>query len=164
MKKTIYFYFLPLLLAVGCAWGARTKITAAEAQYPVSMSRGVRDQNGEIVTADRRQTVGKFEYKTKTWSTFYTLLPITPRKNLSEAINAQVKQNSGEAVINLTTVVQSCRFPNYIFVFNILPIWPSCAKIEVYGDIIKVLPAQPAQPASAPVSSAAPIETGNALP
>jgi hypothetical protein len=150
MKKTIYFCFLPLLLVIGCAWGARTKITATTAEYPVSMSRGVRDQNGEVVSADRRQTVGKFQYKTKTWSTFYTLLPITPRK-----------QANGEAIINLTTVVQSCRFPNYIFIFNILPIWPSCANIEVFGDIIKVAPAQPT---SAPVSSTEITETGNTLP
>jgi hypothetical protein len=161
MKKTIYFCFLPLLLVIGCAWGARTKITATTAEYPVSMSRGVRDQNGEIVGADRRQTVGKFQYKTKTWSTFYTLLPITPRRNLSKAVNAQVKQANGEAIINLTTVVQSCRFPNYIFIFNILPIWPSCANIEVFGDIIKVAPAQPT---SAPVSSTEITETGSTLP
>jgi hypothetical protein len=161
MKKTIYFCFLPLLLAIGCAWGARTKITATQAAYPVSMSRGVRDQNGEIVGNDRRQTVGKFEYKTKTWSTFYTLAPITPRRNISKAVNAQVKQANGEAIINLTTVVQSCRVPNYIFIFNLLPIWPSCAKIEVFGDIIKVAPAQPT---SAPVPSAGVTEPSNTLP
>jgi hypothetical protein len=156
MKKLLFL--LPLALEIGCAWGARTKITAPEASYPVSMSRGVRDQNGEIVGQDRRQVVGQFQYKTRAWSTFYTLAPLTPRKNISDEINAQVKQVNGEAVINLTTVVKSCKLPNYAWPLNVLPIWPSCAKIQIFGDIIKVTDA-PAQPASAPVTPA-PVEGG----
>lgn len=144
MKK-LYYSLLPLLV-ISCAWGARTRITADQALYPVSMSRGVRDQNGEIVSAERRQVVGQFQYKKRTWSTFYTLVPITPRRNISKAVNAQVQQAGGDAIINLTTIVQSCRLPNYVVLFNLLPIWPSCAKVSVYGDIIKVLPAAPTPP------------------
>lgn len=145
------FSLLLAASAAGCISGARTNVTAPGANVPVSMSRGVRDANGQLVPLDQRQYVGTFEYKTRAWSTFYTLLPFTPNKDISDAVNTQVAAAGGEAVVNLTIISKGCSL-NRVWPFIVLPIWPGCSKIEVVGDIITVggAPTPEATPAAAP--------------
>jgi hypothetical protein len=148
MKRTITLCLLAL--ATGCVAGGRVNIVAPEAKVPISLSRGVRDASGQLVPQEQKQVVGQFTYKTRGWSIGWSLVPLTPRRNISEAVNAQVAQAGGDAIINLTTISQGCRL-NYFWPFIILPVWPGCTKIELVGDIIKVAP-----PAAAPADPTAP--------
>lgn len=140
---------LLLISLAGCA-GGRVGITAYDAKVPVSMSRGVRDQNGELVSAERRVRVGKYEQQFSGFSIFYSLVPLSGRKNLAPSINQQVEQVGGDAVINLRVSSRGCIL-NYFVGFNLLPIWPGCTRVTVEGDIIKVLPKEEIQPPAPPV-------------
>ena len=136
---------------LGCA-GARTTIEAPTAKYPVSMSRGVRDAEGSLVPADRRKIVGHFKEKRKAWAMLYSYLSLTPSKDLSDAINAEVAKVNGDAVVNLSVASATCGM-NFAAILDILPIWPGCSNVEITGDIIQVLPAS-APPAAEPTPAA----------
>lgn len=138
--------------AAGCA-GARTSVEAPGAKYPISMSRGVRDADGTLVPAERRKIVGRFETHRKAWGLVYALVPLTPSKDLSDDLNAQVAAAHGDAVIDLAVSSAPCGL-NFAFLFDLLPIWPGCANLDITGDIIQVLPA--VAPAAATGSGGAP--------
>jgi hypothetical protein len=141
MNRSLLFLLLALS---GCAGGA-VNVVAPNSKVPVSMSRGVRDQDGDLVTPERKQRVGVYQTKFTGYSLFYSLLPLTPKKDISESINAQVAQAGGDAVVNLRVIGRGCGL-NYVVIFNILPIWPGCTRVQVEGDIIKVLPKTEAAP------------------
>lgn len=145
---------------VGCA-GARTNLVAPTAQYPISLSRGVRDTDGTLVPAERRKIVGHFKTKRKAWAMLYSFLSLTPSKDLSDDLNQQIKARHGDAIINLTVASATCGM-NFVFLFDWLPIWPGCSNIEITGDIIQVLPAvASAAPVPAPAPAPAPAPTPN---
>lgn len=127
-----------LLVSVGtgCA-GARTTVVADTAQYPVSLSRAVRDADGTIVAPRRTKTVGKLTFETTVWGMLYTAVKLNPRTDISEAVNEQMAAVHGDAVVNLHVKTGHCAtefFPG----LNLIPIWPGCSKVWVEGDIIQV--------------------------
>ncbi len=149
---------LPAL--VGCA-GARTSIVAPASQYPVSLSRGIRDTDGTLVPASRRKIVGHFKAKRKAWAMLYSFLSLTPSKDVSDDINQQIKAAHGDAIINLDVASATCGM-NFVPFFDWLPIWPGCSNVEITGDIIQVLPAVARltpPPAPAPVPAPPPAAT-----
>ncbi len=129
---------LPLfgLLIVGCA-GARTDVVAPTASVPISFSRSVRDQNGEIVSEANRQVVGHFESRHNAWGLLYSTVRLDPITNISNEINEQVRAAGGDAVIRLSIRSKPCA-TDFVPVFNFLPFWPGCTRVVVEGDIIRV--------------------------
>jgi hypothetical protein len=132
------FALAVLSLSTGCA-GARASITADDARYPVSLSRGVRDAEGDIVTSDREKTVATFRDHATSWAIGYSFIPLSKRKDISGALNDQVKAAGGDAVVNLRTSSAHCA-SDFFIIFSILPVWPGCSTTEIEGDIIKVAP------------------------
>lgn len=130
------FVLLAVAPALGCA-GARTTVVAPTAEYPVSMSQGVRDAGGELVSADRRQIVGHFEDHRTAWGLAYSYARLTPTKDLSDELNAQIKAAHGDAVINLKVASSPCVL-NFVPVVDLLPLWPGCSNVTITGDIIRV--------------------------
>lgn len=130
------------LLVTSCG-GARTTVVATHARYPVSLSRGLRDSNGSLVTAERRKLVGKFSASHTAWNLFYSAAKLTPTTDISDEVNAQVAAAQGDGIIHLTIVTKACALDYMIFPLGILPFWPSCAFVDVHGDIVRVEPAQP---------------------
>ncbi|MBX3190060.1 MAG: hypothetical protein KF819_23745 [Labilithrix sp.] len=134
---------LPLVGAVllaattGCA-GARSNLTADRASYPVSLSRAVRDADGDIVAQDRTKKVASFRHDTSSVAIFYSYGG-APKKDISKAINDQIAAHGGDAIVNLRVTVKQCGL-NFVPLLYLIPIWPGCAKIETEGDIIKVAP------------------------
>jgi hypothetical protein len=129
------------LAATGCA-GASTTLVAPEARYPVSLTRGVRDADRELVPAERRQVVGRFEENVTAWGLLYSAISVTPTTDLSDAINAQIAARGGDAVVGLRVATAECAL-DFFFLLNMLPIWPGCTLVRAEGDIIRVLPASP---------------------
>jgi len=125
-----------LLASVGCA-GARTEVVAPTATVPVSFSRSVRDQSGEIVSAERREVVGHFESRHNAWGMFYSIAKLDPITDISNDINEQVRAAGGDAVIHLAIRSKPCAH-DFVPVFNWLPFWPGCTRVVVEGDIIRV--------------------------
>lgn len=126
-----------LTLGTGCA-GARTNVVADTARYPISLSRAVRDADGSVVPQDRVAKVGKFHSDATAWGLLYTGIRLTPRTDISKAVNGQVAAVGGDAVVNLRIMGSHCA-GDFVPVVGLIPIWPGCANITVEGDIIKVL-------------------------
>lgn len=132
MKATVLLF----VACAGCA-GARTTIVAPTADVPVSLSHAVRDADATIVPAERREVVGSFHDERLAWGLLWSTVKLTPEKDISDEINAQVARAGGDAVINLRIASAGCGW-NYVIGLNLLPVWPGCSKVFLDGDIIRV--------------------------
>lgn len=135
MKRVVYSVVLGAVVT-GCA-GAQTEIVAPTATVPISLSRSVRDQNGEIVSEANREVVGHFESHHTAWGLVYSLVKLDPTTNISSEINEQVHAAGGDAVIHLSIRSKPCA-TDFAPVVNWLPFWPGCTRVLIEGDIIRV--------------------------
>lgn len=135
--KLVHFACLAGALSAGCV-GARTTVIAPTAEVPVSMSRGVRDAKGDLVPAAAKKIVGKFEGEYTAWNILWAAVKLTPEKDISNDVNAQVRQHHGHAVTNLEIETRHCALNYFVFPFALIPFWPSCANVKVRGNIIQV--------------------------
>jgi hypothetical protein len=134
--------FLLLALATGCA-GGRARLDFSGTQMPVSMSATVLDERGEILLPEDREVVGQVLVETKAWGIMWAAIPLTPKRDVSQAINDQVAAANGEAVVNLRVTGQQCGV-NHAWILSTVPLWPGCSKIFVQGDIIRTRRSEPA--------------------
>ncbi len=151
-----------LSTASGCV-GARTTVVAPDAHYPVSLSRGVRDRDGSLVPGERRQVVGTFQEARTAWGMFYSLARLTPKTDISEAIDRQVRAAGGDAIVNARVGTLHCG-ANFVLFLPALPFWPGCVNVYVHGDIVKVLPAPANVAPSARAARSATPAPANAPP
>ncbi len=160
--KTGWALFTPALLAVGSGCvGARTVVMAPRSEYPVSLSRGIRDADGTLVPAERRKVVGSFKLTPTAWAMFWSAIPLTPLTDISDAVNAQVSAVNGDAIIHLMVVTKHCALNSLVFPLGILPVWPSCADMEITGDIVRVQPAVALPPSAPPPPATAAFPPGS---
>lgn len=146
-----------LAFVTGCS-GARTNVTADEARYPISLSRAVRDADGEIVAQERAKKVADFQHESTSVAVFYSFAGAA-KKDISRFVNEQVAKHGGDAIVNLKVGVKQCG-ANWVPFLYILPFWPGCATVQVKGDIVKVAPkAAPAPAPPGPAPSTAPSST-----
>ncbi len=125
------------LALTGCV-GARTSVVADHSRYPVSLSRGLRDRGGSLVTPEHRKIVGRFSASHTAWGMLYSAAKLTPTTDISDEVNTQVAAANGDAIIHLTIVTKACALDYFVFPFGILPFWPSCEFVDVNGDIVRV--------------------------
>ncbi len=135
---------LAMLLVICCAGcaGGRGWISAPTAQYPVSLSHGIRAADGHLLGPKERKRVGGFDTSKTFVALFYDAIPLNGSFDLSDDINQQVKAVGGEAITDLTFQTSLCAL-DAIPVLHILPFWPGCATVRVTGNIIQSQP--PAQ-------------------
>jgi hypothetical protein len=126
------------------------------------MSRGVRDDQGRLVTADRRTVVGQFHESRTAWSLLWSLVPLTPKTDISDSVNEQVAAAKGDAVVHLTIASNHCPLNYLLFPFGILPFWPGCASVDITGDIVQVTGAPPPPPPPPPPRPASPVSAKGA--
>ncbi|HJX66917.1 MAG TPA: hypothetical protein VJ860_23545 [Polyangia bacterium] len=142
---------LGLLAAVAssCA-GASAHVRADGSKYPISMSPVVRDQSGMLLEHGHLVTVGQLSISSAKVAILYTLL--LPRTfDVSDEVNRQVAAVGGEAVVNFTVeTTDACDILNFFPLLNILPIWPGCVPVAVWGDIVKRVPLASSPPAAGP--------------
>jgi hypothetical protein len=143
-RRTVMVALASTLLIAGCA-GGRTSIVAGDASYPVSLSEGVRDRDGELVEEERKDFVGTYEDERMAWGTLYSSVKLTPTKDISKQVDAQVKKVRGDAVINLRVATEHCGW-NFVPILNLLPVWPGCTTVKIKGDIVRVAPKAPRRP------------------
>ena len=130
------FALLALLTLTGCA-GARTHVAAPTANVPISLSHAVRDADGSLVPRERREIVGALHDERTAWGLLYSVIELTPEKDISAAVNEQVARAGGDAVVNLRIETHGCAW-NYVPILDLLPVWPGCAKLTIDGDIVRV--------------------------
>ena len=79
---------LLLALATGCA-GGRARLDFSGTTMPVSMSATVLDEEGDILLPEDREVVGQILVETKAWGIMWASIPLTPKRDVSKAINDQ---------------------------------------------------------------------------
>ncbi len=65
-------------------------------------------------------------------------MKLTPTKDISKEINAQVARAGGDAVINLRISTAHCG-SDFVPVLSWFPVWPGCTNVHVEGDIVRVV-------------------------
>ena len=121
---------------VGCA-GASSEVVAPGAKVPISLSRGVRDADGEIVPQSRQEVVGRFEQDATVWAIGYSFAKLDPTTEIDDGVNTQVARAQGQAVVRLSVRSKPCAL-NFVEVLNWLPFWPGCSNLVIVVDIIRV--------------------------
>ena len=150
MKRAL---LLVALASAGCA-GARTTVVAPSAEVPVSLSHAVRGADGALVAAEDREVVGTFHDERTAWGMFYSAVKLTPEKDISAELNAQVARAKGDAVVGLRMVTHGCA-ANYFVILSALPMWPGCATVTIDGDIVRVRKRPPSSPS--PLAPPSPV-------
>jgi hypothetical protein len=135
--KTRALLLLGALGAAGCA-GARVRVTADRARYPLSLSPVVRDASGRPYDARTLVKVGWLDIRKTTPGFVYSALTLPPTRDFSDEINAQVAAAGGEAVVGLTfSIAGGCGWINGFPILNALPVWPGCVPVRLTGDIVR---------------------------
>jgi hypothetical protein len=125
---------LALIGAASSGCGVSSWVTAPESTYPISMSSGLRDQSGELVTSERMTEVGKFTQSYKACSMAWRLISFTGDKDISEEINQQVSTAKGDGVTDLSVTSSATVWT----MTTLIGIFPDCANVEIRGSIVKV--------------------------
>jgi hypothetical protein len=142
-----------LTLTLEACAGARANLVAPSARYPISISNGMRANDGHLMVRKEMKIVGHFHDERRAWGLLYSFVPLTPHLDESEEFNRQVAAAGGDAIVRLTTDSRACAL-DYFVILNFLPFWPGCANIVLDGDIISYEPLPP-PPASLPASAPA---------
>ncbi|MHC4591884.1 MAG: hypothetical protein ACYS8L_04210 [Planctomycetota bacterium] len=125
------------MLLSGCA-GARCHISADTIGYPVSLSSAVFDRAGNVVvigSGDSRE-VGHFAFTFRSWSTLFTLVPLSNRNvDLSDRLRQEVEARSGDAIVNLTVRATNNA---WWMITALIPIAPAYVTIEVEGNVVSI--------------------------
>lgn len=156
MRRAMAFGFVTLAIgAIGCS-GSRSHVVAPSAQYPVSMSDGVRNTDGKLLPDEHKKLVGGFSYDYKAWGMLWRIFSFTGDRDISEEVNDQIKRANGDAIVNLSVKAESCTWN----IFTLIGIFPDCSTVRVRGHIIKAEPlaSTPKQP-SAPAAVEAPVSS-----
>ena len=121
----------------GCA-GARARVVATSAVFPVSMSPAVRDTDGHILMEKNLVKVGDFTLRFTSVSMLWQLIPLSRMKHdISLEVDKQVKAVNGEAVVNLSLHVRNNGWNTWNALIVGWGVFPGYAKFEVTGDIVR---------------------------
>lgn len=134
MSKLLRVGALGAFVVAGCG-GSNAVLRADKANYPISMSQGLRGEDGKLLQKSQKQSVGTFALDYTSWSALWTLVPVfNARRDISSEVNDQVAKAGGDAVVGLNVTSTHCLW-NY---FTIVGVLPDCANVAIRGDIVKV--------------------------
>lgn len=132
------------LVASACSY----RIAAPSAHKPVSASGTVWDAG----LAPRRpddglRVVQHFHLEESHWSCFWGLLPLQRRlHDISDALNQQLEQWQGDAIVNLT--VETKPRPGLVALLSWIPLTPIVSTAIVEGDVVRAAQTPDATPAA----------------
>ena len=154
MNKLISIIVVTVL---GACSGARGTLAFDTLKYPVSSSAFVYAPDGQPLTiGPALQAVGAIDEPVRLWGIFYSWIPLSGTKDISELINARIAAAGGDGVVNLALHVSNCGI-NYIPFINWLPIYPGCTYVQVTGMIVRLVGGPP-PPAGPPIDGPPPPE------
>lgn len=114
----------------GCAT-AQTDVRFEGLEHPVSLSP-------HLPSAARQGSptlLGGFRRELRAFSLVYGLVPLQKVVDPSEMIEEEIARLGGTGVTNLEVEVRHCLM-NYAIPLNLLPFWPSCAVVELRGEVV----------------------------
>jgi hypothetical protein len=135
--KTCLFFLLCACLVTGCA-GGHCYVTARSVPQPVSCTPCVFDASGNICSARPSEVVRHVVLSKCNWSLLWKAVPLNDKKwDISDELNADLKQTPGNAVVNVTVKAEGCNFLQW-YLAAIIPIIPSYEDVTVEGDIVQM--------------------------
>jgi hypothetical protein len=130
-----------LLIILGCypigAGFSRGKIQFDDLQYPASMSPYLYGPREEILAESKDLVViKKFRFEKNSWNLMYGLISLANNNDIAERINHEISLSGGDGILNVEITTKN-GIMNYIYILNLLPLWPTYTKLTVEGDIVK---------------------------
>lgn len=131
---------LPCVLALalaGCA-GSSYVVELDEAEYPVSMSGFLLDEEGAFVGEEALSETGTFQFSSRRSALLWGALPLGSDR-LSEQLNRAVAASGGEAVTHLSVKASRPAVPDAFpgLLISLIPILPYSVDIEIEGKIVR---------------------------
>ena len=122
---------------------ASTTVIAADAAVPVSLSEAVRGSDGAVLLPRQLEVVGHYDQTFHAVNLVWGIVRLRPTTDISDSINEAVAAAHGEAVTQLSIVVDGCL--GYLAWLWIVPVVPSCARYRIRGNIVRaIVPTAPA--------------------
>ncbi len=141
MKSQILLLIALLLMLLLCSCaGGRVRLNATQSQYPISGTRFVHNQEGEVLSESDYTVIKKFDLQYSRWSILWTMIPFSPYDvDISKDMDSLIVANNGDAIINVTMTPKAHPLTNFTSLIPgiIVPIIPTAITMEVRGDIIK---------------------------
>jgi hypothetical protein len=146
MKNYLPVLVLAASFALGCS-GASSNVVAPDAKYPLSLSDGLRDENGRLLEDNELEVVGAFEADYTAWGMWWNIISFTGDADISDEVNEQVAAAKGEGIVNLAVRSKT----NVWNGMTLIGLLPDAAAVKVRGHIVRRRPADkpPAAPAAA---------------
>lgn len=116
--------------ATACAV-ADTSLRFDGMEHPVSLSSHLPPEAAALATIP----LGTFRQELRTFAFVYGYLPMERAVQLAPVIDREIRRLGGTAAINVSVEVHHCVL-NYVVPLNVLPIWPTCARVELRGEVL----------------------------
>lgn len=121
---------------VACAGGKAT-VKFDKLKYPVSMSAFAFDKDGKVLVKNKHlETLGTFELKQRSWTTFYSLISLSDLSEMPDGINTEIEKAKGQGAINLVVSSDNCGW-NYLPYLSIIPFYPGCSLVTITGEVVR---------------------------
>jgi hypothetical protein len=143
--RHIYLFILTgylLIQIYGCS-SSHGILSFNTLNYPASMSGCLYNQDKNTMIKGRDlEVIQTFKYKKTFWSLAYGIIPLSAENNICESLNAIVKQNNGDGIINLTITIEQGVVNKisafFMYIPSLIPIIPGAADITISGEIVKL--------------------------
>ena len=137
--KIIGIITIMVIILSSCS-GGRMFIAAKTLEHPVSTTEGIYDQKLKLLSKDNYTVIDHFEFNLSAVSFFWTWIPISNHKDISDKLDNILKDKGGDAIVNLSiktgTMMSGEAFLN--FFSSVIPVLPGVVVAKVEGDVIKV--------------------------
>jgi hypothetical protein len=136
LKK--YYVWTPVMALIfsGGLAGGHTRLIMPHSKYPVSMSNSLEQKQDTLARRELLTKVGELKVDRTAWGMVWSLVSLTPKTDLSDEINQHVDISKGDGITNLSVKVTNCAL-NFVPFLAVLPFWPGCSNLTVFGDVVK---------------------------
>lgn len=125
------------LFMLSCATGADLSLNAAESRYPISLSRSIVDERGNVYRPREDEVVGHFKRSWRHWDWLYGYVSLSPKVDLGRLVESEIDKRDGDAVINLT--VRGSFWLTW-YLTSLFVVIPESVGVTVEGDIVRRKP------------------------
>lgn len=129
-------YILPVLLSSclfidGCTVGARVKLSAASVEFPVSQTNSFYTANNHLVLPTQYEVQREFSFTFTKWGVS-SPVEIRSKADISDKLNAIIRQDNGDAIVDLTISVSNPPVRNGLLWFTkAMALWTALISIPL---------------------------------
>lgn len=141
-KKSLVLFSIIMasLAATGCSMGGRMNLKASNLKYPASTTSSIYDSNLKLLDEGDYEVVKPFSITKTKWTMFDTLIGLTSDPDISEELNSLIKENNGDAIVNLGFRANPPGSPisSLAMVPPLSLVFPSYFDVNIDGNIVRL--------------------------